>query len=191
VLVTLHRLSTQVLTNGDTDSLMLHYHLSILLLVDIIEATDRYDLLVGLTEAKTDAENAVVNTLAFGLHNTFTLSVKSESTPASLNDHGGSDFAVTVPIVSIDPYPHHVVAGVQLIRKAIDRDFGLGKITEASYANLQSTLERTLSHLPQSSKSVQAARTKTTSASPAVPDGALSQHQDPYAVLQAPYSENR
>ncbi|KAL5601894.1 hypothetical protein FOBRF1_009427 [Fusarium oxysporum] len=38
-------------------SLMLHYHLSILMLVDIIEATDRQDLLPDITDICIDAEN--------------------------------------------------------------------------------------------------------------------------------------
>ncbi|CEI65847.1 unnamed protein product [Fusarium venenatum] len=38
-------------------SLMLHYHLSILMLVDIIEATDRQDLLQDITDISIDAEN--------------------------------------------------------------------------------------------------------------------------------------
>lgn len=128
---------------------MLHYHLSILMLIDIIEVSNRFDLLVDLADTNTDAENAVMNTLAFGLQNTFTLRLGSGQAPS-----------VTVPLVSIDPYPHHVVAGVQLIRKAIDRDFSVGKVTEVAYDSLLLTLEHTLSHLPQSSKSVQAARAK-------------------------------
>lgn len=168
---------------------MLHYHLSILMLVDMMEATGRYDLLVNLTEASTDAENTVMNCLVFGLHNTFTLSI----TPNTGSDESahpnttspGDVSSISVPLVSIDPYPHHVVAGVQLLRKAISRDFGLGKIADDTYASLQSTLERTLSLLPQSSKSVQAARSKF---SDKIPDGA-PQHQDPYVVLQAQYAE--
>ncbi|EKJ74090.1 hypothetical protein FPSE_05744 [Fusarium pseudograminearum CS3096] len=54
-------------------SLMLHYHLGILMLVDIIQATDRQDLLPDITDISIDAENTIMNTLAFGLHNTFTL----------------------------------------------------------------------------------------------------------------------
>jgi hypothetical protein len=135
-------------------SLMLHYHLSILMLVDIIEATDRQDLLPDIIDISIDAENTVMNTLAFGLHNTFTL-----KRPHDHSQNGGRS-VFTIPIVSIDPYPHHAVAGVQLLRKAIDRDFGVGKITEETYQSLLSTLERTLRHLPQSSKSVQAAIAK-------------------------------
>ncbi|RGP60416.1 3-hydroxybutyryl- dehydrogenase [Fusarium longipes] len=133
-------------------SLMLHYHLSILMLVDIIEATDRQDLLPDIADISTDAENTVMNTLAFGLHNTFTLK-------RPCNDSGGKS-VFTIPIVSIDPYPHHAVAGVQLLRKGIDRDFEAGKIMEETYQSLLSTLEQTLRHLPQSSKSVQAAIAK-------------------------------
>ncbi|KAF5679515.1 3-hydroxybutyryl dehydrogenase [Fusarium circinatum] len=139
-------------------SLMLHYHLSILMLVDIIEATDRQDLLSDITDICIDAENTVMNTLAFGLHNTFTLKRPSDSIDGDGLSRRQSVF--TVPIVSIDPYPHHAVAGVQLLRKAIDRDFGIGKITEETYQSLLSTLERTLRHLPQSSKSVRAAIAK-------------------------------
>ncbi|KAM5376797.1 hypothetical protein ACJZ2D_005420 [Fusarium nematophilum] len=131
-------------------SLMLHYHLSILMAVDVMEVTERHDLLADIADMSTDAENTVMNTLAFGLHNTFT-----HRRPDL--DGAGTEAVFTVPIISIDPYPHHAVAGVQLLRKAIDRDFGVGKITGETYDSLLSTLERTLKHLPQSSKSVQAA----------------------------------
>lgn len=125
------------------------------MLVDIIiQATDRQDLLPDITDISIDAENTIMNTLAFGLHNTFTL-----KRPNS-DSQNGSRSVYTIPIVSIDPYPHHAVAGVQLLRKAIDRDFGAEKITEETYQSLLSTLEKTLRYLPQSSKSVQAAIAK-------------------------------
>jgi len=132
------------------------------MLVDIIEATDRQDLLSDITDICIDAESTVMNPLAFGLHNTFTL-----KRPLDLIEGDGlsrRQSVFTVPIVSIDPYPHHAVAGVQLLRKAIDRDFGIGKITEETYQSLLSTLERTLRHLPQSSKSVRAAIAKFSTA---------------------------
>ncbi|KAF4983418.1 hypothetical protein FZEAL_1147, partial [Fusarium zealandicum] len=146
-------------------SLMLHYHLSILMLVDVIEVTDRSDLLADIQDISTDAENTVMNTLAFGLHSTFTLRRPSNLESADPLPEGArsTETAFTVPIISIDPYPHHAVAGVQLLRKAIDRDFGVGKITEETYQSLLLTLERTLKHLPQSSKSVQAAIAKFSS----------------------------
>lgn len=142
---------------------MLHYHLSILMLVDVIEVTDRHDLLADLGEISSDAETTVVNTLAFGLHNTMIL---KRRTGYDSGNELSSETTFKVPIISIDPYPHHVVASVQLVRKSIDRGFDTGKITEDTYHDLLSTLERTLEHLPQSSKSVQAARAKFASSMP-------------------------
>lgn len=150
---------------------MLHYHLSILMFVDIIEATGRYDLLVKLGEASTEAENIVMNCFVFGLHNEFSLSLSSERaadsemSPPSTSSDEVPVSSISVPLVSIDPYPHHVVAGVQLLRKAIDRDYRLGKIEDDTYASLQSTLERTLDLLPRTSQSVEAARMKLRGAS--------------------------
>lgn len=135
---------------------MLHYHLSILMLVDIIEATERNDLLAALTETIADARDAVMNALVFGLDNDFIVVAPAASSRGDVDDSTEASF--TVPIISIGPYPHHVVASVQLLRKAIDRDLRVGKITDDSHANLQATLQAALSHLPQSSKSVQAAR---------------------------------
>jgi hypothetical protein len=137
-------------------SLMLHYHLSILLLANVIEATDRLDLLADIEDTIADAESVVVSTLMFGLHNTITITVNMES--GTLDHVGATETSVTVPITSIDPYPHHIVAGVQLVQKAVDRDLAVGKISHTAHANLRGLFERTLSHLPQSSKSVKAAR---------------------------------
>ncbi|KAL5342677.1 hypothetical protein BJX70DRAFT_394511 [Aspergillus crustosus] len=136
-------------------SLMLHYHLSILLLANVIEATDRFDLLSAIEETVANVESIVVKTLIFGLHNTVTITVGMES---SATDHiGPTETSITVPLISIDPYPHHIVAGVQLVQKAIDRDVASGKISQSAHANLRGVMERTLNHLPQSSKSVKAA----------------------------------
>ena len=140
---------------------MLHYHLSIMMFVDMIEATGRYDLLANLDDEVTDAESAVMNCLVFGLHNTFTLTVPSDVLSNASLRSGASDsgsMSVSVPLISIDPYPHHALAGVQLLRKAIRRDLGIGKMPEDTFTSLQATLDHILSLLPQSSKSVTAAR---------------------------------
>ncbi|KAL3456967.1 hypothetical protein BJX64DRAFT_29261 [Aspergillus heterothallicus] len=137
-------------------SLMLHYHLSILLFANVLEATDRLDLLADIEDTIADAESVVVSTLMFGLHNTITITVNMDS--GTLDHVGATETSVTVPITSIDPYPHHIVAGVQLVQKAVDRDLAVGKISHTAHANLRGLFERTLSHLPQSSKSVKAAR---------------------------------
>lgn len=147
------------------------------MLLDIIEVTDRPDLLVDLKDASTEAENTVMNALAFGLHNTMVLRRVSHCNSGNSSSRVGitNDVALTVPLISIDPYPHHVVAGVQLMRKAIDRDLASGKIAKESYNSLFLTLERTLGLLPQSSKSVQAARAKF---STSIPDEIIREGQN-------------
>ncbi|KAL1960135.1 hypothetical protein VTO42DRAFT_307 [Malbranchea cinnamomea] len=135
--------------------LMLHYHLSILLCINAIETTDRLDLLADLEEAYADAKNVIVNTLVFGYHNTITIRIKRETGPSGLA--GEAERTVTVPLITIDPYQHHIVAAVQLVQRAVDRDLALGKISEAAHASLRSVLVKTLAQLPQSSKSVKAA----------------------------------
>ncbi|KAK1252166.1 hypothetical protein MKX08_003353 [Trichoderma sp. CBMAI-0020] len=144
-------------------SLMLHSHLSILMVLDTIEVADRYDLLADLKDASIEAENTVMNALAFGLHNTITLRRTIDSDLAQGGEATRS-VAFTVPLLAIDPYPHHIVASVQLMRKAIDRDYRNKQITQDLYDSLNTTLESALKHLPQSSKSIQAARQKFSAA---------------------------
>jgi hypothetical protein len=147
---------------------MLHSHLSILMVLDTIEVADRYDLLADLKDASIEAENTVMIALAFGLHNTITLRRSVVSPLPDLPGESGTTHSMTftVPLIAIDPYPHHVVASVQLMRKAIDRDYRIKRITQDSYNSLNTTLESALKHLPQSSKSIQAAREKFSSAAP-------------------------
>ncbi|PNP43644.1 hypothetical protein TGAMA5MH_04616 [Trichoderma gamsii] len=163
-------------------SLMLHSHLSILMVLDTIEVADRYDLLADLKDASVEAENTVMNALAFGLHNTMTLrrSIDSPS-PGLSHERTARNMTFTVPLLAIDPYPHHIVASVQLMRKAIDRDYKNKKITQDLYDSLNSTLESALKHLPQSSKSIQAARQKFSAA----PDDEILDTQIAYRELPA------
>ncbi|KAF7594162.1 hypothetical protein BBP40_010011 [Aspergillus hancockii] len=165
-------------------SLMLHYHLSILLLVNVVEATDRLDLLDEIQEASTVAVNVVVNSLVFSLHNFLTLRVKVESGSPDLPSV--TETAVTVPLISLDPYQHHIVAAVQLVQRAVDRDLSLGNIDESAHAHLCSTLEKALSHLPQSSKSVKATRDAFRLNGSEAPTG---RYPNPYSVLQGQYVE--
>lgn len=122
----------------------LHYHLCILLLADILETSHYPHLLKELRDAAALAENTVMNTLAFGLQNQYTVQVCGRGT-------------TTLSILEFDPYPHHVVACVRLISRAVERDVLAGEISEAARQSVHATLEEVLHHLPRTSKSVQAA----------------------------------
>lgn len=127
------------------------------MVADISTATLREDLLSLFSAKRIDAETWVMNCLVFGLSNKYILTSRLDSDGSS-SEIGGMQSTTTVPLVAIDPYPHHVVAAVKLMQQAIDRDFAVGKIGTDAYSNLLSTLNRTLEQLPQCSKSVQTAR---------------------------------
>lgn len=138
------------------DILNLHYHLSILLLVDIVEATERLDLLPPLRRFQSDAESWVLSSLDFALNTSYVLSLDDEldrSVPIQTTTVDSRE----VSLIAIDPYPHHVVAGVQLLGKAIKRDYAVDKISASVRDTLESTCRRALNQLPSTSKSVQAA----------------------------------
>jgi hypothetical protein len=142
---------------------MLHYHLGILMLVDAVEAAERSDLLSQLTETRMDAEREVVNTLKFGLDSTYTIyyggsgGAQMADSPTTDSQNSLADQSIKASFVQIDPYPHHMVAGIQLMNKVISREFRQGKIKVEAYRYLKSTLLKALEQLPQTSKSVQEA----------------------------------
>lgn len=128
---------------------VMHYHLAILIGVDMLSATERHDLSSQFSPQRIEAESGVLNCLVFGLNNKYTVS--------------NGEHSATVPIMAIDPYAHHIVAATKLMQQAIDRDYAAAKISVDAYNDLVSTLTQTLQHLPPSSKSVQAARSKVQS----------------------------
>ncbi|KIX07963.1 uncharacterized protein Z518_02617 [Rhinocladiella mackenziei CBS 650.93] len=133
--------------------LMLHYYLGILILVDAVEAAERSDLLAQLADTRIDAEHEVFNALKFGLESTYTI-----HGPPGSNSDTIPDASVSASFVAIDPYPHHVVACVQLMNKVVSREYKKGKIKPEAHQYLKSTLLKALEQLPQTSKSVRAAR---------------------------------
>jgi hypothetical protein len=125
---------------------------------DIVTATHREDLLSLFSAKRVDAESWVMNCLMFGLNNKYTLCLQSDSSNSDPKTGSMQSASITVPLVAIDTYHHHVVAAVKLMQQAIDRDFAAGKISADAYRNLLSTLTQTLEQLPQCSKSVETAR---------------------------------
>ncbi|EXJ61654.1 hypothetical protein A1O7_02083 [Cladophialophora yegresii CBS 114405] len=139
--------------------LMLHYYLGILILLDAIEAAERSDLLSQVSETRLEAEHELFNTLKFGLESQYTINgvcrlPESTSTLPSLERNS----TITASFIAIDPYPHHIVAAAQLMNKVVSREYSQGKIKLEAYKYLNRTLLECLEKLPQTSKSVQAAR---------------------------------
>ena len=99
--------SVIVLTLQSADELMLHHHLCILIMIDAVEIASRQDILQRMLTTRCEAEGSLLNCLKFGLSNDFTIPER----------HGADSYSGSFPLVAIDPYPHHVVACLQLLWK--------------------------------------------------------------------------
>lgn len=100
----------------------LHYYLGILMLADAVEAASRTDLLSQLNLARLDAEQESFNVLKFGLESKYTIAgpfVESEYNSNVDRTAYSPKQQVTTSFIAIDPYPDHVVALIQLMKKAI------------------------------------------------------------------------
>lgn len=133
----------------------LEQYLGILVLIDTVEAARRFDLLTQVSEVREEAEHESFNVLRFGMESTYT--IHGFRKPASTT----KDFpkqCITASLISIDPYPNHVVDIVLLMDKGISCQYREGKVNHTTYSNLFSTLHKALGQLTQSSKSVHTAR---------------------------------
>lgn len=131
------------------DELMLHYHLSILIMIDAIEIANRTDILDQLSITKSEVEGSAMNCLVFGLGNKFAIPKRQGEK---------QDGFIEVSLIAIDPYPHHVVAAVQLLWKGMEKDYETGQLDTGTFKHIHSILLKTLDLLPQTSKSVCSAK---------------------------------
>ena len=139
----------------------LHYYLGILILVDSLRTANRSDLLSQLADTMLEAEHECFNVLKFGVETSYTVEGYQPNLRGAAEFHPGIDLSttdVTTSLVAIDPYPHHVVASVRLLNKAISRKYRQGAIKHETYTHLSSTLLKALLQLPQSSKTIRSAR---------------------------------
>lgn len=135
-------------------------------MLDAVEIAGRIDLLEKVKVIKADAEGSLFNCLIFGLNNQYLVPQENRSAGEahhSIQHIGDTDRAVPnstrkVPLIAIDPYPHHVVAGVRILWKAIDRDLENNMLDHGVAENMQDTLLNALKLLPQASKSVRTVR---------------------------------
>ncbi|KAH7139467.1 hypothetical protein B0J11DRAFT_516867 [Dendryphion nanum] len=141
----------------------LQYHLGILMLAEILENTGRIELLKKQLELVKDTDHECFNVLKFGLENTYTicLATDSKSVTVSAKDAtttGVLQRPITVCLIACDPFPHYVVRIVQLMHRSMDRGMYQWDWNVNSLCDLSSILEEALGVLPQDSKDVQAGR---------------------------------
>lgn len=135
-------------------------------MLDAVEIAGRMDLLEKLKVVKTDAEGSLFNCLIFGLNNYYLLprgnrparEAQYSIRHAEDNERAVPNSMRKVPLIAIDPYPHHVVAGVRILWKAVERDLENDWLDHGVAEHMQDTMFNALKLLPQASKSVRIAR---------------------------------
>lgn len=134
----------------------LQYCLGILVLVDALEAADRPDLLLGVMEARQDAESEFFNVLNFGLVSRYTICrTANNAEPGSIDIPGQR---ITTSLIAIDPSSQYVVESILLMSKIIGQKYRQNNIKQETYSYLASILFDALKQLPQSCRSVLSAR---------------------------------
>lgn len=137
------------------------YYLGVLIMLDILEAAGRQDLLKQVEEIRMEVEHESFNILKFGMESTYTIygpgdGLGSSMAPAGVLD--GSPPGITASLIAVDPCPHHVVDYVALMHTALVDKYRRGKMKYEAYSYLAGTLGKALDQLPKHSKSVDVAR---------------------------------
>jgi hypothetical protein len=102
---------------------------------------NRSDLLQQIAETRMEAEDESINVLKFGLESKYSIAgCRSDSTSAPVTNFPVQP--LTISFVAIDPYPHHVIALVRLMEKAILRKYLQGNIKQEAYLYLLTTLRK-------------------------------------------------
>jgi hypothetical protein len=132
-------------------SLSIQYHLGIMSLVEVLEASDRSDLIPEIETARQDADEEAYNVLNLGLMSMY--KIRRE-----LGDPNGPETLIRAPITAIDPCPQYALNLVLLMFSRLVERLQRKETTQDVYEHLLSILERTLQQLPKSSKAVVEAR---------------------------------
>ncbi|CEJ93475.1 hypothetical protein VHEMI09059 [[Torrubiella] hemipterigena] len=140
-------------------SLTLHCGLIVLKLADALESNSRIHMLDHCKSILVDAESSTMNALEFGCHTHYTI-VQAAQPDASDKDGDSSETCPSINpfLMNVYPLPHHVLASIGLMKRAIERDISHGTLTPVAGANLKSVLWQALDLLPQCSKPVTAKR---------------------------------
>jgi len=93
---------------------------SLILALQEIEVANRLDLLSQLTEMRLEAEQESFNVLKFGLKSKYafyrTLKEPHNASGVNLIAYSAGK-SITTSFIAINPYPHHIVASVRLMKR--------------------------------------------------------------------------
>ena len=136
------------------DLVMIHYHMGILILFDVLSSAYRTDLIPNLSQIHKNSVQEVINLVNFA-SNTRVLVSKLSTTSTNLFKKSEQQ---KVTLLNLDPYPHHVVASLQFVTDTLLSYVYKGSITNDVFHDLGLRIIHALDELPQYSVSLQSAK---------------------------------
>ncbi|PTB73960.1 hypothetical protein M440DRAFT_1360984 [Trichoderma longibrachiatum ATCC 18648] len=124
--------------------LQLHYHMGLLLLCSIAVSIERQDLVSNFDTLRRESVHAIFSTISFGLR-----------CQVALNQDGTQRNRRLSSLISLDPYPHHILASLQLCADVLLVYLERGEIAQDSFDGFSRIVFDALDELPQSLQSVQ------------------------------------
>ncbi|EGR48438.1 uncharacterized protein TRIREDRAFT_107858 [Trichoderma reesei QM6a] len=124
--------------------LQLHYHMGLLLLCSIAVSIERLNLVPNFDTLRRESVHAIFSTLSFGLR-----------CQVALNQDGTQRNRRLSSLISLDPYPHHILASLQLSADVLLVYLERDEIAQDSFDSSCHIVFEALDELPQSLQSVQ------------------------------------
>ncbi|KAH8821344.1 hypothetical protein F5884DRAFT_83854 [Xylogone sp. PMI_703] len=128
--------------------LKLHYNMGLLLLCNVVETLGERGLIPNFETLQRESVHAVFSVIGFGL----TCHVPLDE--SSCEGNGGG----LTSLISLDPYPHHVVAALELAVNVLLKYPNLGTVSLNAIYNPCRTAWKAMEELPQCSASLQSAK---------------------------------
>jgi hypothetical protein len=164
------------------DLVNIHYHMGILILCELLVSAERASLVPGLAQMHGESVREVLNIVKFATSS----SVSFKEFPPTTSS---TSAPIKLCLLSVDPYPHHVVASLQSAVDYLVTCTDGGSITNDKLQELGKRVIDALEMLPQCSQSLQAAKSEIVSKleshqlRPSICSGLVS---DPTNVPQTP-----
>ncbi|KAK4071681.1 uncharacterized protein Triagg1_5919 [Trichoderma aggressivum f. europaeum] len=124
--------------------LQMHYYMGLLLLCSLAVSMERTDMVPMFDAVRRDSVHAIFSTISFGL-----------SCQVPLSQDGTRHTRKLSSLISLDPYPHHILASLQLATHVLLIYLKRDEITQDAFDNFCRIVFDALDELPQCLQSVQ------------------------------------
>lgn len=122
----------------------MHYYMGLLLLCSLAVSMERTDMIPMFDAVRRDSVHAIFSTISFGLSCKVPLSQDRTQHTRKLSS-----------LISLDPYPHHILASLQLATHVLLIYLKQDEITQDAFDNFCRIVFDALDELPQCLQSVQ------------------------------------